>query len=539
MAARPSRWRTVPPAERGAGAPSEAPPVAAHVRREFRPTFTALLAASAAGIAYVVACPPYPFAAAAWLIPGLLLVPCRGLRPRRAALCGLVLAAFMGIGVCGWSFHASLDYFDSNRLWAAGFVALVWFLFGGLEFALACFGYARYAPRLPAAARAPFAAWAWAAMEWLRASLFTGMPWELIGHTQYRALALVQIADLGGVYAVSFVMALCSVAVGELVRDARRTPIGALGLARRLVPAAALLAATFAYGRVAAARYGETPAGFTHRIAIVQGNVSNAFRWQREHMERTLGTYAGLTERTRAEKPELVVWPENAVDFYLEREPMLRMQLARAAALAPGGLLVGSPRLAADFEARNSAQLLARDGTIVAVYDKQHLVPFAEEGLLPIDAAVASEPVYGPGPRAEPLASAVGRLGTMICYEVIFPGLVRDLVRRGAEVLVNLSNDSWLDAGSGAALEQHFSIAVFRAIETRRDLVRAAGSGVSGFVDPLGRVRTTIARDTAGAVVDRVARRAALSPYVRFGDAWIALFGVAVALTLRARRAAC
>jgi len=527
----------VPPSDFGARAPSEATPGHSHAPSAFRPTLTALFAASVAGIAYVAACPPYPFAAAAWLIPGLLLVPCRGLRPRYAALSGLVLAAFMGVGVCGWSFHASLDYFDSNRAWAAGFVTLVWLLFGGLEFALACFGYARFAARLPAAARAPFAAWVWAAMEWLRASLFTGMPWELIGHTQYRALGLVQIADLGGVYAVSFVMALVSVAVGELGRDALRTPVRDLGLARRLVPAAALLAATFAYGAAATQRFGERPPGFTHRIAIVQGNVSNAFRWQREHMERTLATYVGLTEKTRAAKPELVVWPENAVDFYLEREPMLRMQLARAAALAPGGLLVGSPRLAADFEARNSAQLLARDGTIVAVYDKQHLVPFAEEGLLPVDAAVASEPVYGPGPRAEPLASAVGRLGTMICYEVIFPGLVRDLVRRGAEVLVNLSNDSWLDAGTGAALEQHFSIAVFRAIETRRDLVRVAGSGVSGFVDPLGRVRTTIGRDTAGSVVDAVTRRTALSPYVRFGDAWIALFGVAVVATLRARRA--
>lgn len=519
-ATRRPRWRTVPPSDRPG-----------------RRTLLALLAAAVAGSAYVVAAPPYPFAAAAWLIPGLLLVPCRGLRPRQAALSGLVLAAFMGVGVCGWSFHASLDYFDSNRLWAAGFVTLVWLLFGGIEFALACWGYARFAPRLPAAARAPFAAWLWAAMEWLRASLFTGMPWELIGHTQFRALGLVQIADLGGVYAVSFVMALCSVAVGELVRDALKTSVRDLGLARRLVPAAALLAATFAYGVAATARYGEPPAGSAHRVAIVQGNVSNAYRWQREHMERTLGTYVGLTEKTRAEKPELVIWPENAVDFYLEREPMLRMQLARAAALAPGGLLVGSPRLAADFEARNSAQLLARDGTIVAIYDKQHLVPFAEEGLLPVDAAVASEPVYGPGPRAEPLASAVGRLGTMICYEVIFPGLVRDLVRRGAEVLVNLSNDSWLDAGSGAALEQHFSIAVFRAIETRRDLVRVAGSGVSGFVDPLGRVRTTIARDTAGSAVDGVVRRAGLTPYVRFGEAWIAAFGLAVVATVRACRA--
>jgi apolipoprotein N-acyltransferase len=124
----------------------------------------------------------------------------------------------------------------------------------------------------------------------------------------------------------------------------------------------------------------------------------------------------------------------------------------------------------------------------------------------------------------------------MICYEVLFPSLVRDLVQRGAQVLVNLSNDDWLDAGDGAALEQHFSMAVFRAIETRRDLVRVAGSGVSGFVDATGRVVATVPRETAGAHVERVRLRGELTPYVRWGDAWIALFGIVVLAGLRPRR---
>jgi apolipoprotein N-acyltransferase len=507
-------------------------PADAGASSRFGPTARAVTAAAAAGVAYTIACPPYPFAIAAWLVPGLVLVPCRGLSARRAALAGLMLALVMGYGVCGWAFHASLDYFDSDRTWAAAFVLLVWLLYGGIQFGLACAAYARLAPRLSPIARAPFAAWLWAAIEWLRATLFTGMPWELIGHTQYRALGLVQIADLGGVYAVSFVVALGSVAVAELVRDGWRARPAEVGW--RVAPACVLLVAAWVYGSAAAARYGVASEPAT-RIAIVQGNVANAFRWQRAHMERTLATYVGLTETTRAAQPDLVVWPENAVDFYLEREPLLRTQLARAAALAPGGLLIGSPRLAADREARNSAQLLGNDGTILARYDKQHLVPFAEESLLRVDAALASEPVYGPGPQADPIPSAVGPLGVMICYEVIFPGLVRDLVRRGAEVLVNLSNDSWLDAGSGAALEQHFSMAVFRAIETRRDLVRVAGSGVSGFIDAFGRVRATIPRGTAGARVEPVVRRTGLTPYVRFGDAWILLGGVAVVVGLRRR----
>ena len=497
-------------------------------------TAPALASAAAAALAYTIASPPYTASWAAWLIPGLLMVPCRGLAPWRALLCGVTFSLMMGIGVTGWAFHASLVYFDFNRLAAAAFAVCVWLLYGGVPFGLMLAGYAHAAERVPPALRAPLAAWSWAVMEVLRTRLFTGMPWELLGHTQFRALWLVQIADLGGVYAVSFVMALASVAAIELIADAGRSvaapPVAtALQPARRLLPAATLLLAAWAYGLHARALYADGGSA-SAAVAVVQGNIPNAYRWQRAHMERSLGTYARLTESALARHPDLVVWPENAVDFYLEREPMLRTQLARVAARAPGGLLVGSPRLAGMTEARNSAQLLGVDGTVKAVYDKQHLVPFAEASLLPTRTADASEPTYGPGGRAEPLITNVGRLGAVICYEVLFPGLVNDLVRRGAQLLVNISNDSWLDGGDGAAPEQHFSMAVLTAIATRRDLVRVAGSGASGFIDASGRILASLPRDTAGSLVEHVRLRDRLTPYVRFGDQWMLLAGIAIAV---------
>jgi apolipoprotein N-acyltransferase len=464
------------------------------------------------------------------------LVPSVRLGSGPAALCGVVFSLLMGAGVMGWAVHASLEYFDLDQVRSAAFAALVWLTYGGIPFGVLLAVYAWAAPRIPAAARAPLAAWMWTGMEMLRTHLFTGMPWELLGHTQFQQLWLVQIADLGGVCAVSFVMTLVSVAAAELATDwrARKLPVSVV--ARRLAPVAALMIATVAYGLHARGRYGQSDGRPAIAVAAVQGNVANAYRWQRSYFERTLSVYARLTERIHADAPDLVVWPENAVDFYLEREPMLRMQLSRVAGLAPAGLLVGSPRLATPGEARNSVQLLAADGTIRDVYDKQHLVPFAEYNPLRRPVPDALEPVYGAGGSAEPLVTAVGRLGTMICYEVLFPDLVRDLVRRGAQVLVNVSNDSWLDAGSGAALEQHFSMTVFRAIETRRDLVRAAGSGASGFVDPFGRIVATVPRNTAGAVVGHVRLRDELTPYVRWGDAWIFLFGAVVALDVFRRR---
>jgi apolipoprotein N-acyltransferase len=126
-------------------------------------------------------------------------------------------------------------------------------------------------------------------------------------------------------------------------------------------------------------------------------------------------------------------------------------------------------------------------------------------------------------------------LGTVICYEVLFPHLVRDLVAKGAEVLVNLANDAWLDGGDDAARQQHFSMTVFRAIETRRFLVRAAANGVSGFITPLGQPFALLPADTAGASMAQVEPRHGLTPYVRWGHAWVLVVGGAV-LALAVRR---
>src|SRR5437660_6307120 len=204
------------------------------------------------------------------------------------------------------------------------------------------------------------------------------MPWELLGHTQFRHLTIVQIADLGGVYAVSFVMALASVAGAELLREGRATGRARPWRARLALPAAVLLA-TCAYGAYARRLYAASPEGDAGRtVAVVQGNIPNAFRWKQAFFERMLATYAGLSGAARGERPDVIVWPENAANFYLNREPLLLAELAPTAALAREGLVVGGPRLTDGGEARNAAYLIGPSGTIIGTYDKQHLVPLAE-----------------------------------------------------------------------------------------------------------------------------------------------------------------
>jgi apolipoprotein N-acyltransferase len=193
----------------------------------------------------------------------------------------------------------------------------------------------------------------------------------------------------------------------------------------------------------------------------------------------------------------------------------------------------------------NSVRLITPEGRNGGHYDKQRLVLFAEE------TPFAATPEAGPSedPRQFSRGSGPGvlygpvPLGVSICHEVLFPELIGRSVRAGASMLVNVSNDGWLDAGRGVAGEQHFAMAVFRAVETRRFLVRAATTGVSGIIDPYGHVVDRIAPRTAGVVTAPVAGRRKLTPYVRVGDTF-AFLCVAVSLRglglrgwrLRARR---
>jgi apolipoprotein N-acyltransferase len=489
---------------------------------------------------YTFACPPYGWSAAAWLVPGLLLAPTRRLPPLRGALCGVIFGMVFGGGMSSWALDASLEYFALNRLVAGAFVLGVWFLNGGLPFGILVATYGVAVRRLGAGARAPLGAWLWVGSEVLRTTLFTGMPWELLGHTQFRNLGLVQVADLGGVYAISFVIALASIAGAEGAGEAwgQRTRVRRI-LLRRLALPAALLAATLAYGVHSRSLYAAPASGDTRSVAIVQGNVPNAFRWKRAFFERQLGTYAELTREIGGAAPDLIVWPENAVNFYLEQEPMLHAHLRGVAAQAREGLVLGGPRLAGSGRAHNSAYLLGPDGTVRGTYDKRRLVPFAEYNplrTLTRGAAADEVDTYVPGTSARLLETASLRLGTVICYEAVFPHLVRDLVGRGAELLVNLSNDTWMDGEDGAASAQHFSMAIFRAIENRRYLVRASSSGVSGFVSPYGDTYGMVPRQTADAAVARVVPLRGVTPYGRLGDSWVAVAGVMALATLAGAR---
>ena len=271
-----------------------------------------------------------------------------------------------------------------------------------------------------------------------------------------------------------------------------------------LYGAASNRGAVWLYGTIRIQQYEQSvdphqqPAVPTLGIAIVQGAVPSVQRWKRVSYLRSLLKYVSVSQRgMQGVSPDLIVWPEFALNFYLNQEPLLHAQLGRFTQRSNAPLLLGAPRMeertaASQTETHryNSAYLLAPSGQILDWYDKLYLIPFAESppfGMLDVlNVNDGSPRLFTQGERSTIFSLPQARFGVVICYEVIFPRLARRLVQGGAEFLVNISNETWLNDDVGA-MTQHFAFTAFRAVENKRFLVRTATAGVSAFVDPLGR----------------------------------------------------
>jgi apolipoprotein N-acyltransferase len=372
----------------------------------------------------------------------------------------------------------------------------------------------------------------WVSLEYVRSFMLTGFPWGIVGYSQYNRLHIVQISDMFGVYGVSAVVILANVAVYLLLLFASQKEWRGRRLNRRQAGGVtaltlAVIAGVLVYGTV---RMGaiETAIGGASalRVALVQGNIDQAHKWDPAYQISTTKKYLDLTRSASAHRPDLVVWPETATPFYFESSPKLTRLVTDTVRQADVHLLVGSPSVqtASDRNAYyNSAYMVTPEGVPTGRYDKVHLVPFGEyvplkRLLFFVDKMVAQVGDFSPGEKGRTLSwgDAAPPVGVQICFEIIFPGLSRSLVGNGAGLLVNLTNDAWF--GKSAAAYQHFCMAVFRAIENRRSLVRCANTGISGFVDPVGRIvaRTGLFEDAV--VVRDIPVLERLSLYTRFGD---------------------
>lgn len=373
----------------------------------------------------------------------------------------------------------------------------------------------------------------WVGLEYVRSFLLTGFPWASLGYSQYRQLQLIQIADLTGVYGVSFLVVLANVVIYLLIRRFAGRDRGAGRPLYGAVAFVLLLAGCLAYGTW---RLGQERPGRQLRVALIQGNIDQGIKWDPAFMEATIAIYERLS-RQGASGADLLVWPESAAPFFFQEEGSPSERIRALARQTGVSLLFGSPAFVDDSDGRryyNSAYLVSPAGEVLGRSDKMHLVPFGEyvplARFLPfVNKLVEGVGDFSPGQTIAPLDTGAARLGVLVCFEGIFPDLARRHVRAGAQVLVNITNDGWY--GRSSAPYQHLSMAVFRAVENRRPLVRAANTGISALIDATGRIERPSGLFEEAIVAGSITLGGADTGYTRWGDlfARVCLLAVAVA----------
>lgn len=342
----------------------------------------------------------------------------------------------------------------------------------------------------------------WVALDYLRSFLFSGFPWMDIGYGLYSQPRLIQAADLGGHHAVSFALLLSNSLLVAIIDRQRSNVRWNIRMERRLLLlACGFLVFIFGYSFL---RYDvvsrAVSRGLHSKIAVVQGNVNQAEKWTPEKKEQTVATYVRLAEEVLDQRDtELVVWPETALPFYLQSDP-LASRIAQFVIANNIWLLTGTPAYTItgthpdgrrDVDYFNAAVLIDAGGRLAGQYQKQHLVPFGEyvplKKYMPfLSPLVVSVGDFTAGQSSAPLVMGKIRMGVLVCFESIFPEIARASTVAGANLLANLTNDAWY--GRSSAPYQSMAMSVFRAVENKRSLVRAANTGISGFVDPVGNI---------------------------------------------------
>ncbi len=379
------------------------------------------------------------------------------------------------------------------------------------------------------------AACLWTGLEYIRTYAFTGFSWGSLGYSQYSHLLFIQIADLSGVYGVSFLIVLINYLIADLFL--KRKKEGKRPFLSMLLTII-LISSTLFYGHLRLSSIDARMASAQKpAIAVIQGNIEQDLKWSEAFKNETVQKYLHLSKTTLADEPELIIWPETALPFYYGYERELSELVDQCVRESKTHYLIGSPAfIALEKETLyyNRVYMLNRFSIVTATYDKTHLVPFGEyvpfgKYLTFLGKITAQAGNFSTGDSSfVPLDFKEHKTGVLICFEILFPQIASEFVKNGADFLTTVTNDAWF--GRTSAPMQHFSMAVFRAVENRRSLVRAANTGISGFIDPKGEILETTPLFTDRAITRQMPALTLISFYTRYGD--IFAIGVMVAFCL-------
>jgi apolipoprotein N-acyltransferase len=377
----------------------------------------------------------------------------------------------------------------------------------------------------------------WVVLEYIRSYLFTGFPWGLVAYSQYKNMKLMQIADITGAYGISFLVVMFNVGFFAYISRMQRR------VTYLMIPLF-FMVVSIMYGTYRLENYKQWG---SVDISVIQGNIPQKLKWDARHSKNIIAEYSMLTIEAAKDKADLIIWPETAYPYLVEKN--------RAKEVEKLATETGIPILAGVVYSKNeaffnSAILFSKEGEYAGRYDKLHLVPFGE--YVPFEEKISFVREYIDKPignfeegteftlfpiRASTASNTGGmisrqtyfyKLGVLICFEDIFPDLARNFVLHGANFLVNITNDAWF--GPTSAAEQHLQASVFRAVENRVPVIRAANTGVSCFIDSTGKVLKRVKmgnRDlfVSGHATESVPISRSKTFYTVYGDAFIYFCG--------------
>jgi apolipoprotein N-acyltransferase len=336
-----------------------------------------------------------------------------------------------------------------------------------------------------------FTPFLWVALEYLRSFLLSGFPWADLGHSQYLNLPFIQMADITGVYGLSFVILLVNATLFYVFHkwSTKAFPF------REVVITVLIFSGFLVYGYV---KIGVVNRQISQnpplKIGLVQGNIDQSVKWDESFQKETLKIYEKLSFKTAEEKPDLILWPETATPFFFQDAKEYQPFVLNIPKKTNAFLLFGTPSYKprkGKVDHYNSAYLVSPSGELIGKYDKIHLVPFGEyipmqDLLFFIGSLGEGIGDFKSGKEIYNFSLPQGKFGVLICFEIIFPDLCRRFVKGGANFLVTITNDAWF--GRTSAPYQHFSVATFRAVENRVFIARAANTGITGLIDPKGKI---------------------------------------------------
>jgi len=439
---------------------------------------------------------------------------------RRSYCCGFLFFAFS----LGWFVYVTY----AGAILLVAFLSL-YFAFFGMLFV--------YFQRLNLIPRIFVLASGWVVLEFIRAHLLTGFGWAMLGHTQFKNLWLIQIADKTGIYGISFLVILVNLLIFETLK-ARSF------LFKANMTVMTILILVLIYGWWTTGPRKVYP---SVRVGVVQPNIPLKADWDEGSKPWIIAKTIQLTQRLRDKKLDLIVWPETSLPGVLSDAPFLADEIQAAAADLKTPLLIGS--IAKDSDKYyNSAFLIGADGQMLGRYDKIHLVPFGEylpwrpvlgwiNKIVPLD-----DFNFGKNYKIFSISPTQKKFGVLICFEDTLGYLRRNFARAGAAFFVNITNDAWFADTKAPFL--HLQAAVFGCVENHRSLARAANTGVSALVDPWGRIITTVVDGSGketfieGTAWGDLPLDQEMSFYTKYGDIFTILCFLCILMGVALRKSA-